>query len=198
LVVDIFALGNPFLAHMPSLAGQRIGHFKRRLPGGYLQTLRTGQNKILDPVAAGIYERIARITQAPVWDRARWQAIVTEALQGDPAALNTEHYQTDLRWEEKLMNFKNPQQDAYAGLIQSGADAFNHAQYARAEHVWQQAKLLNPKSGMAEGDLGILYALQGDFQQAAENFQAAEEKNPEVWRNLAGVFLQEWQTEISQ
>jgi arabinofuranosyltransferase len=75
-VVDHFALGDPLLARLPSEGQWRIGHYRRRVPRGYVESLRTGQNVMADPDLAVKYERLKVITQDPLWTRRRWEAIV--------------------------------------------------------------------------------------------------------------------------
>jgi arabinofuranosyltransferase len=75
-VVDVLALGDPLLARLPALPKWRIGHFERPVPEGYLETLSTGRNAIVDPLIAMKYERVKAITQEPLWTRRRWRAII--------------------------------------------------------------------------------------------------------------------------
>jgi arabinofuranosyltransferase len=75
-VVDFYALSDPLLARLPSRGRWRIGHFQRRIPGGYLESIRTGRNVITDPAVAMKYEQLKIITQDPLWTRRRWEAIV--------------------------------------------------------------------------------------------------------------------------
>jgi arabinofuranosyltransferase len=75
-VVDYFALGDPLLARLPSEGAWRIGHYRRPLPDGYVQSLRTGRNVIADPDVGTKYDRLKVITQDPLWSRRRWEAIV--------------------------------------------------------------------------------------------------------------------------
>ena len=75
-VVDIYALGDPLLARLPSVNNWRIGHFERRIPEGYLETLSAGRIAIENPGLAGFYEKLVTVTRAPLWTRARLEAIV--------------------------------------------------------------------------------------------------------------------------
>ena len=74
-VVDVLALGDPLLARLPTQPKWRIGHFERRVPDGYIETLQTGRNVITDIDAAMKYRRLQMITQDPLWSRRRWRAI---------------------------------------------------------------------------------------------------------------------------
>ncbi len=59
-VVDKLALPDALLARLP-IAGEKtwqIGHFRRKIPDGYLETLQSGQNQIADPNLAAYYDRL--------------------------------------------------------------------------------------------------------------------------------------------
>lgn len=77
-VVDVWAICDPLLARIPFRpAGDdwRVGHFERPVPAGYLESLRSGQNRIRDPRLAEVYEALDRVTRGPLWDAQRWRAI---------------------------------------------------------------------------------------------------------------------------
>jgi arabinofuranosyltransferase len=60
-VVDKLALPDALLARLP-IAGEKtwqIGHFRRKIPDGYLETLQSRQNKISDPNLAAYYDRLS-------------------------------------------------------------------------------------------------------------------------------------------
>lgn len=72
-VVDTFALGDVLLARLPAGAAWRPGHLPRRLPQGYLETLRSGLNEIAEPGVAAYHEQVRRVTRGSLvsLDRAR-------------------------------------------------------------------------------------------------------------------------------
>jgi arabinofuranosyltransferase len=74
-IVDLMALTDPLLARLPSIRPWRIGHFERRVPDGYLESIRSGKNQIVDLAIAQQYEQLKLVTQGPLWDRRRWRAI---------------------------------------------------------------------------------------------------------------------------
>jgi arabinofuranosyltransferase len=76
IVVDENALCDPLLARLPSERPWRIGHFRRAVPQGYLESLRAGGNRIVNPYVRGLYADVRRVTQGPLWDAGRWRAIV--------------------------------------------------------------------------------------------------------------------------
>jgi arabinofuranosyltransferase len=76
-LVDVWALADPLLARLPSRQDRwTIGHFARRTPEGYQETLETGHNVIVESGVAAFYDRLALITRGPIWAGARWRAIV--------------------------------------------------------------------------------------------------------------------------
>ena len=76
-LVDPFGLGDPLLSRMPSIHNPnwRIAHFQRVVPPGYLQGVRTGENRLADPLLARYYDKILLITRAPLFGAERWKAI---------------------------------------------------------------------------------------------------------------------------
>jgi len=74
-IIDAYGLSDPLLARLPARQPWRIGHFERDLPDGYEQTVQTGMNHIADPQVAALYDDLKLITQARLWNRARWRAI---------------------------------------------------------------------------------------------------------------------------
>jgi len=74
-VVDPMALGDMLLAHLPAEPDWRPGHFARRVPAGYIETLASGENRIAEPGIAALYDRIHLITSGPLFSRARLWAI---------------------------------------------------------------------------------------------------------------------------
>jgi len=76
-IVDRNGLTDPLLARLPvrDPAGWRIGHFRRTVPDGYIDTLRGGGNVIADPAIAAYYDTLTTITRGPLWSAERWRAI---------------------------------------------------------------------------------------------------------------------------
>ncbi|MDB4964707.1 MAG: hypothetical protein JWN44_396 [Myxococcales bacterium] len=73
-IIDENALTDPLLARLPIASGEwRIGHFRRAIPVGYVETVATGSNKIDDPRVARLYERLALVTRGPLF---RWRRMV--------------------------------------------------------------------------------------------------------------------------
>jgi arabinofuranosyltransferase len=74
-LVDRFALTEPLLARIPYEPDDknwRIGHFLRALPDGYLESVKTGRNRIKDPCIRRFNERLRRVTHGPIFS---WQRV---------------------------------------------------------------------------------------------------------------------------
>jgi hypothetical protein len=73
-VVDPF-LCDPLLVRLPlqDRAHWRIGHFKRRLPEGWLETLAGGENRLRHPSLAKYWDALRVLLRAPVWSAERWR-----------------------------------------------------------------------------------------------------------------------------
>lgn len=76
-VIDVMALGDPFLSRLPAQVHPKpkIGHFRRCLPKGYQDTLRTGVNTISGPGAAALYDTVSAVTRGPLLSRKRLRAM---------------------------------------------------------------------------------------------------------------------------
>jgi arabinofuranosyltransferase len=72
-LIDTYALADPFLARLPVLRDTqwRIGHFWRRLPEGYEDTIRSGQNKIRDENLALYYDKLKTVISGDLFDPQR-------------------------------------------------------------------------------------------------------------------------------
>ena len=76
ILVDLFALSDPFLARLPYEPPWQIGHFRRRVPEGYLDSLATGSNRIQDPVLAELYDDVRVVVSAPLFDLERLRSAI--------------------------------------------------------------------------------------------------------------------------
>jgi len=74
MVLDQWALTDPFLARLPDADGRlwRPGHYERNLPAGYLESLRTGENRLVDPTLRALYDLTVWATRAPLFEAERW------------------------------------------------------------------------------------------------------------------------------
>ena len=87
-LVDAYALCDPLLARIPSdeTLG-RPGHWIRPVPRGYLETLRTGRNVLVDPEVAAVWEDVVLATRAPWTDARRPGAILRLLVRGRTAPI---------------------------------------------------------------------------------------------------------------
>ena len=83
-LVDRLALCDPLLARMevPDKNHWRIGHFARRVPAGYVETLESGENRIQNPRLRELYEVLKVLTRDPVWSWRRLGEILKINLGG--------------------------------------------------------------------------------------------------------------------
>ncbi len=65
-VIDRFALADPLLSQLPARAGSRIGHFQRRLPEGYIESISADRNLLEDSDLAKYYDTIRAVTRGPL------------------------------------------------------------------------------------------------------------------------------------
>lgn len=80
-IIDEYGLCDPFLARLPATnADWRTGHYYRPSPPGYVESVRTGTNMLVDPDQAILYERIRTVTRGPIWTMRRWRAILALAF----------------------------------------------------------------------------------------------------------------------
>ena len=75
-VLDVHGVGDPFLARLPAKAGWRIGHFVREPRIDYIDSLRSGTNRIVDPDVARYCDKLFLITRGALFDPQRLGAIV--------------------------------------------------------------------------------------------------------------------------
>ncbi len=76
IIIDFHALADPFLARLPAITPWRIGHFQRKLPEGYVDSVRSGRNLLKDLKLRQLYEETKIIAQGPLWSRERMFAII--------------------------------------------------------------------------------------------------------------------------
>lgn len=76
--IDEMGLADPLLARMPARAdrGFYVGHYRRRIPRGYVQAVQTGSLENMEKNLAAYYSRLRLITQGDLWDRQRLMTIL--------------------------------------------------------------------------------------------------------------------------
>lgn len=76
-VIDLLGLGDPLLARLPGGSlDSPIGHFPRKLPSGYVDTIETGENRLTDPDLSAYYDRLHLVNAGPLFGRERLAALV--------------------------------------------------------------------------------------------------------------------------
>ena len=70
-ILDVNALGDPLLSRLPARPGSRIGHFERRIPEGYEDSLQSGRLVIADPDLLKYCQVVWSMTRGPVWSISR-------------------------------------------------------------------------------------------------------------------------------
>jgi len=111
-VVDPW-LCDPVLMRLPVAdpAHWRIGHFFRRFPAGYLESVGTGENKIRHPGLARFYDAMQSAVRDPVWSARRWHNLIglwTGKFDGDLAAFVRDEYFDPPRTEIALADISQP------------------------------------------------------------------------------------------
>lgn len=78
-VLDEFALSDPLLARIRFVAPGdfRIGHFRRSLPAGYLESLRSGENRIEDACVHRLWDELRTVIAGPIFSRRRFATILS-------------------------------------------------------------------------------------------------------------------------
>jgi len=77
-IVDRYALGDPFLARMPVAkvsAYARPGHNPRFAPPGYIESLHSGEYRLLDPSLEELWAKVRLVHSGPLFTAERWAAI---------------------------------------------------------------------------------------------------------------------------
>ena len=69
-ILDIYALTDPLLSRLPAInpIEWRIGHFARRIPAGYKETLHSGQNRLRDRKLATYYTKLRAVTRGRLFE----------------------------------------------------------------------------------------------------------------------------------
>ena len=63
IIIDPLALTDPLLARLPVTGKWRIGHFVRKVPDGYIDSLVNGNESIVDPQVNEFYKKLKIVTQ---------------------------------------------------------------------------------------------------------------------------------------
>ena len=77
-ILDDAGLTDALLARIPTLRSAtrwRIGHFYRAIPDGYVDTLKSGTNRIADPCIRQYYDKLAIVIRGPIFSWTRFKTI---------------------------------------------------------------------------------------------------------------------------
>ena len=81
LIIDTYGLADPFCPDCRPRRNGEWGTTRAVCPEGYLESVKSGRNRIVDPDLALLYEQIRIVTTGPLWSRRRWRAIVALNLR---------------------------------------------------------------------------------------------------------------------
>lgn len=70
-VLDVNALGDPLLSRLPARLESRTGHFERRIPVGYEESLKKRRLLVEDPDLSEYCRIVWSVTRGPVWSASR-------------------------------------------------------------------------------------------------------------------------------
>ncbi|MBL9078145.1 MAG: hypothetical protein JNL08_11615 [Planctomycetes bacterium] len=111
-VVDPW-LTDPLLMRLPLAdpSRWRIGHFLRRIPAGYLESLASGENRLAHAGLARTWDAVRSITRDPIWSGTRWRhlwQLWTGAHRAGIADFVATQYRTPPRREVSLAALQRP------------------------------------------------------------------------------------------
>ncbi|MBL8311195.1 MAG: hypothetical protein JNL19_12275 [Burkholderiales bacterium] len=101
-IVDPLAITDGFLARLPSKKPAWPGHYERALPAGYVETVVSGDNRLVDPALRDLYALTHRVATAPLWDEARWAAIWQLNTGADRERVRRARYDPNATWAPNL------------------------------------------------------------------------------------------------
>lgn len=106
-------LCDPLLARLPIAEPDnwKIGHFFRRIPAGYLESLASGENRIEHRGLAALWNAVRAATRDPVWSASRWQKmweLWSGRLDAGVADYVATQYRTPPRIEVPIERLREP------------------------------------------------------------------------------------------
>ncbi len=171
-IVDYLALCDPLLARLPASVGKaRIGHFRRIIPAGYLDTLRTGEDKFTDRKLGKYYSILSAIIKGPLFSLQRFKYIINMNLGKYNHLINREFYKYQNSNASKRSFLQADSTDDYARLVDKGIRAAMHNQWEEARNLWEQAISLNAKRPEAVANLGLFFEKNKQYLEAMQCYQ---------------------------
>jgi len=123
-LMDECALADPLLARLPAVynEGWRTGHYRREVPAGYRESLKTSGNEVVDPRLSNYYDKLRLIVRGrKLFSWARLETIVQMNLGAFDSLIDFDRYR-------------------YGGTIRSLADL---AQVKPDETSWEAPGVVN-------------------------------------------------------
>lgn len=114
-LIDQNALTDPLLARLPMREDPswRIGHFARRLPVGYVQTVQSGTCQMLDKALCTYYGHLREVVSGDLWSLSRLQTIVRFQLGQYEHLIDKKRYRSS--------NLRKVGLDAFQPQVVAGA-----------------------------------------------------------------------------
>jgi len=100
-IIDELALTDPLLARLPALRVPywRIGHFFRRIPVGYEESIEDASIRLEDEDLELYKTRLEKVTQGDLWSAERWTEIIRFNLGLNAHLIDKERYRTPTEQE---------------------------------------------------------------------------------------------------
>lgn len=201
-VLDYHALGDPLLARLPMVKSDpffrdfciqfrgrpcsrpwRPGHPLRNVPQGYLESILSGENRLVDDHLRLLYDQIRLVTRGPIWSPARWRTIAdlhfgkSSRAAGGWIPVEPEPTRFADAYE------RNPDTNSLSLLAGAAAEYQQTRRFEQAFECYRKAIALDPDDGVVMGKYGTALAQSGQLTQAIEWYRRALRAEPD----LAGV-----------
>lgn len=192
-VLDTHGIGDPLLARLPAVAidrqyaewmtqvnpglapedaAVRVGHYTRNVPPGYLATLLTGVNRIVEPRVAAFYDRLRLVTRGPLWGAGRMRAAIAMSLgSGRGLARTRPDYDVTPDWTEVIAVRPDLAEPHYRRAL----EAFDDNRFPDALAATDAAIGADADHARAWMLRGTILAAQGERRGAEDAWRRAEE-----------------------
>lgn len=104
--VDVCALAEPLLARLPAdyNPNWHVGHYQRRLPINYIESIRQSQNLLADQNLKEFYNKLNIIIKSPLFSMERFVTILKMNLGQYSHLINNQLYTSNIRNQIKKFN----------------------------------------------------------------------------------------------
>jgi arabinofuranosyltransferase len=184
VLVDRNALSDPLLARLP--VSPRLyfefyaGHYFRDIPSGYLESLTSGTNQIVDPELHAYYEHLRAVVSGPVFQASRFRSI-WYLNAGDGRAMARRYEQRrpvalSIRASNERFTPDAGDRDDGAGVIQSNGRAgyLETGPGIPMKAGTYRARWVGDVTDAPAGLLGFVDVWAGDHQIARREIYAGE------------------------